>query len=56
MVLYKSTEKGSVPLSKAEEKEIKDLWKANESKPSKEFKTLEQRVRDLEIAVELLSK
>ncbi len=56
MALYKATEKGSVALSKNEEKELRALWKANEGNVGKVVKSLEQRVRDLEIAVEMLSK
>jgi len=56
MVLYKATEKGSVALSKEEEKELRALWKSNDGNTGKVVKSLEQRVRDLEIAVEMLSK
>jgi len=56
MALYKATEKGSVALSKEEEKELRALWKSNDGNTGKVVKSLEQRVRDLEIAVEMLSK
>lgn len=56
MTLYKATEKGSVALSKEEEKELRELWKANEGNTGKVIKSIEQRVSDLEVALELLSK
>lgn len=56
MVLYKATKEGNVKLTAKEEAEIRADWARNEAEVRVPQKTLEQRVTDLEAAVELLSK
>ncbi len=54
MVLYKATEAGNIPMTEEEEKEIRSEWSADKARPKR--KTLEERVMDLEAAIEILSK
>lgn len=59
MVLYKATADGQVEMTKEEEAKIKEEWAKTESEkdhPKLKPKSIEERVLDLETAVELLSK
>jgi hypothetical protein len=56
MVLYRATKDGNIPLSAEEEAKIRADWEAEDKKVKVETKCLEDRVKDLEKAVALLSK
>lgn len=59
MVLYKATADGQVEMTKEEEAQVRADWSKSEvekDKPKPKLKSIEDRVLDLEMAVELLSK